>query len=578
MGIFDFLRSGNSGKTQNSHSITTLEGIGPKTAEALYDAGFETRSDLRNASEDELTSIDRLGTDLAKHLAKYTKISEDKRIVISRNTSSADYQVRFAESDTTKSENKNDDKSSDTPESENDDDKSKQGTKRREKEERSHFDQQQDPATDGEASELIEHPDVGEKFTAEVDRVSGSGNGIIETKKTHINIGPVTENIVGDEIIAVMEDNQSAQCLTENVRSDDTIGSDKQVDKQQPEFQQKASTIRSDLSEVESLISNAKLQKAAEYLSDVKSQVDSLEQESSKYDSEEVEQLQQLVNENRQELQHKKHQEEIQSVDSELSEIDSLISDTELQEADSRLDDIESQLDTLEQEYSDYESEKVKELRQSVREKRAELQRKKREEQIEEKIHSLRSDLYKIDSLITDAEYQEAENLVVEIKSEISSFKEQASQENTDTLGTKVRTLEQKCDERLSKSHVLAQLREMDPYEFERLVAKIWEKQGWDAQVTSGSADRGVDVIATKEDVFEERRHLIQVKRHGTNTRVGSEDIQRYAGLYARRDEKPDAVFVVTSNRFTTEAKEVAKNRDVRLVDCDELYEMLTET
>lgn len=59
---------------------------------------------------------------------------------------------------------------------------------------------------------------------------------------------------------------------------------------------------------------------------------------------------------------------------------------------------------------------------------------------------------------------------------------------------------------------------------------------------------------------------------------MGSKDIQRYAGLYARRDEKPDAVFVVTSNRFTKEAKKVAENRDVRLVDCDELYKMLTET
>jgi hypothetical protein len=127
------------------------------------------------------------------------------------------------------------------------------------------------------------------------------------------------------------------------------------------------------------------------------------------------------------------------------------------------------------------------------------------------------------------------------------------------------------------KSHVLNQLREMDPYEFEELVAKIWERQGWDAEATSCSTDRGVDVIATKEDALENRRHLIQVKRHGENTTVGSEDIQRYASLY-QRDEQVDNVFVVTSNRFTSEAEEVAKRRDVSTLNGDELYKMLIET
>lgn len=68
---------------------------------------------------------------------------------------------------------------------------------------------------------------------------------------------------------------------------------------------------------------------------------------------------------------------------------------------------------------------------------------------------------------------------------------------------------------------ILSKVRHMSPDEFERLVAEIWQKQGWNTQLTRGSADRGIDVIATKKDDFEKRRHLIQVKRYGENTKVG---------------------------------------------------------
>jgi Restriction endonuclease. len=51
---------------------------------------------------------------------------------------------------------------------------------------------------------------------------------------------------------------------------------------------------------------------------------------------------------------------------------------------------------------------------------------------------------------------------------------------------------------------------------------------------------------------------------------IGSADIQRYAGPYAR-DEDVDAVFVVTSNWFTSGAKTVAANRDMTLINADKL-------
>ena len=125
-----------------------------------------------------------------------------------------------------------------------------------------------------------------------------------------------------------------------------------------------------------------------------------------------------------------------------------------------------------------------------------------------------------------------------------------------------------------SKDEILHTLRLMNPVEFEKVVANIWESQGWNVQLTPQSSDRGVDIIATKEETFESRRYLIQAKKYGKNNKVNSEEIQRYAGLYAR-DEQVDSVFVVTSSSFTSEAKRVAENRNVEIINSTKLIELI---
>jgi HJR/Mrr/RecB family endonuclease len=198
------------------------------------------------------------------------------------------------------------------------------------------------------------------------------------------------------------------------------------------------------------------------------------------------------------------------------------------------------------------------------------------ETEIISSIDSIRSKLDYVDQAIIDGKISEAKELVDEAETELKSVKETANENDINNYDSDLQKLSNKTQRILTKSHFLTTLRNVDPYQFEEFVANVWKKQGWDTRVTSGSADRGVDVIATKKDAFENRRHLIQVKRHGENTTVGSEDIQRYASLY-QRDEQVDNVFVVTSNQFTSEAEKVAKRRDVSTVNGEELYEMLTE-
>lgn len=116
-------------------------------------------------------------------------------------------------------------------------------------------------------------------------------------------------------------------------------------------------------------------------------------------------------------------------------------------------------------------------------------------------------------------------------------------------------------------------LQNIDPYEFEHLVARVWEERGYETTLTRGSSDRGVDIIAKRKQPIPERI-LIQAKRHGPTSKVGSEDIQKYSGLY-QRDEQVDTVVVVTSNEFTSEATSVAQAREVKTVSGSELLDQL---
>lgn len=62
-------------------------------------------------------------------------------------------------------------------------------------------------------------PKQGEKFSAKIDRISSSGNGIIETSSGHINLGPVAPDSVGEEIKAEMMVGLFARCETKEVRT-----------------------------------------------------------------------------------------------------------------------------------------------------------------------------------------------------------------------------------------------------------------------------------------------------------------------------------------------------------------------
>ena len=129
-----------------------------------------------------------------------------------------------------------------------------------------------------------------------------------------------------------------------------------------------------------------------------------------------------------------------------------------------------------------------------------------------------------------------------------------------------------------SDEYLLRRLQTMDPERFEHFVADLWTYLGWDTRVVGEPGDRGIDVIATSERESGERKtQLIQAKRYGPTTTVGSPEVQQYASLRLQ-EESVDLVTIVTTGEYSQQAEDMAPDLDVILVDGEELLGILTET
>ncbi|QKQ98080.1 hypothetical protein GKQ38_00890 [Candidatus Nanohaloarchaea archaeon] len=125
--------------------------------------------------------------------------------------------------------------------------------------------------------------------------------------------------------------------------------------------------------------------------------------------------------------------------------------------------------------------------------------------------------------------------------------------------------------EKTEEGITLEHLREIDPYDFEEFVAKVWRGRGYEAEVTQGSQDRGIDVVAEKSEPYNEKE-LIQVKRKGEGNKVSAPTVRKCSGL--KNKNGVDKVLVVTSTDFTAQAKEEAEDYNLKLVDGRKLLEL----
>jgi len=116
----------------------------------------------------------------------------------------------------------------------------------------------------------------------------------------------------------------------------------------------------------------------------------------------------------------------------------------------------------------------------------------------------------------------------------------------------------------------------IDPYEFEHLVADVYDAQGYETEVSRAQADGGIDVIATQSDVTD-RKTVIQAKRYSEGNKVGAPHVRQYAGV-RQREIDADEIVIVTTSEFTRGAKEEARELNVKLIDGAAFADLIEET
>ena len=105
--------------------------------------------------------------------------------------------------------------------------------------------------------------------------------------------------------------------------------------------------------------------------------------------------------------------------------------------------------------------------------------------------------------------------------------------------------------------------------EFEVLVGEAYRLQGYGVTETGGGgADGGIDLVLTKGS----EKFLVQCKQWKAY-KVGVDVVRELYGVMAAKGATGG--FVVTSGRFTGDAKEFAEGRNMQLVDGPKLFAMI---
>jgi superfamily II DNA or RNA helicase len=111
----------------------------------------------------------------------------------------------------------------------------------------------------------------------------------------------------------------------------------------------------------------------------------------------------------------------------------------------------------------------------------------------------------------------------------------------------------------------------VDPKEFENLVALIYERDGYSVKVTGRSHDAGIDILAERISAGGKDRIVVQCKHQKHN--VGRPVLQQLWGVVSS-DPTVTRCDLVTSAGFTPEALEFAIAKRLTLIDRTKLEEL----
>jgi len=128
----------------------------------------------------------------------------------------------------------------------------------------------------------------------------------------------------------------------------------------------------------------------------------------------------------------------------------------------------------------------------------------------------------------------------------------------------------------LVKKNLIEKIQDMDPYQFEYLVAELLQKIGYEnVEVTKRSGDKGIDVVGNLTvGGLTNVKTVIQVKRYKTGNNISGKYITQLRGS-AEVDQRG---LIITTSDFTKDAlteSKATKKMPVSLVNGEKLIELL---
>lgn len=112
------------------------------------------------------------------------------------------------------------------------------------------------------------------------------------------------------------------------------------------------------------------------------------------------------------------------------------------------------------------------------------------------------------------------------------------------------------------KELISTNLKDLNGYEFERLVAMYYKDKVYNPQIVGGSGDHEVDIILT--DPKEKYKIAVQCK-HWKTKNVGNDVILRLSA--GSRVHKCLKAWCITTSNYTKDAKEAAEGLNIRLLN-----------
>jgi Holliday junction resolvasome RuvABC ATP-dependent DNA helicase subunit len=120
------------------------------------------------------------------------------------------------------------------------------------------------------------------------------------------------------------------------------------------------------------------------------------------------------------------------------------------------------------------------------------------------------------------------------------------------------------------------ELANLSGVEFERLITSLLSSMGFTAAMTKASGDGGVDIEATLDRPIVGGRYLVQCKRFGPETLVGSPTVREFYGALVA-DRRAVKGILITTLGFTPQARDFAENLPIELIDGEQLARLISE-